>query len=178
MHFSAHDLGKWFRHAEYMLGVMASRPQPHPLLVAHMAHCLTAFQVAAGHYLREVPGARDVASMLQRTHVLARNFNLDDAASVAAAAHSEDVSVRFVTFSELERWKFHLVHMAGTALMLDGMHANNMVEHMRAYIASSARMLAREAEVFPQSSPGCPMRAHDLRVLHRQAAAIANSMAV
>jgi len=183
MLYTAHDLGQWFRHTEYMAGVMASRPQPHPVLVAHLGQCISAFIAASTMYLREVPGAGDVDIMIRRSRALMVNFNLTEAGGGGKMdLNCESYSTAnspMVTFRELEKWKHHLVHMLGHIASLEAMNsmqgAQQTAQHLRAYLASSAQMLAREVEAFVLPSPACPMRLHDLRVIHGQAMSVFRS---
>ena len=184
--YTACDLGRWFRHTEYMAGVMASRSRPHPLLVAHLGQCIAALRGAASAYLHNVPSALDVETIVRRTQALIQNFNLHEAVQASAVHFDLDMdpyssdNEPMVTFMELGRWKFHLVHMVGTLVMMEAIPGVQPTEvrRLRAYIASSAQMLVREIEAYRMpvqaGAPACPMKVHDRQTLYRQAIAIAN----
>jgi len=182
--YTACGLGRWFRHLEYMAGVMSSHPEPHPLMVSHLGQSIGALQAAASAYLREVPSATDVEIMLRRCGFLIDNFNLHESVNVSDRVFDIDMvnyspaADPLVTFAELSRWMDHLVHMLGRLAVMENLGGVAHIRRLRAYLSSSAQMLVREIEAFRLPVPVCPMKYHDLQAMHGQALSVTNLLSV
>lgn len=109
------DLGKWFRHIEYMVGILNSigdKNRAMSLNKSLIRSCQMFIKLAKEYF--NLVDADDVDVMINRVKIIQTNLEeklkLNDKLPLIENAFEQ------ITFVELEKWKQHIMYMVGVMM--------------------------------------------------------------
>jgi len=173
------DLGKWFRHIEYLIGI--SNGIANKERAQHMTRCLirsvTMFISLSENYLQHTE-SQDIMIMCNRATIILKNLNekFNSYDEIIQFVNNENTECQ-ITFFELEKWKHGIMYKVGVMMSID----NNIVKNMfKKHIRNTIKLLTLHTINYinnlQEDGKLSSQRIHDLRVLIVQVKNIYNSL--
>jgi len=171
------DLGRWFRHIEYLIGI--SNGIANKDRAQHMTRCLirsvTMFISISENYLQYAE-SQDVVVMFNRASIILKNLN-EKFDSYDGIIENNEHAPCEITFFELEKWKQHLMYKVGVMMSME----NTIVKSMfKKYIRNAIKQLTLHTITYmnnlQEDGKLSTQRIHDLKVLVIQVRNIYNGL--
>ena len=167
------DLGRWFRHIEYLFGILNSISDTYRSL--HMTKCLLksslAFNEYAVQYVQHT-NSFDVNMMVNRIIVIIENLKLKMNLLVNSPPIINDEPN--ITFFELEKWKQNIMYKIGAMLSMDDSISKT---NFKKYIKRGLRVLVINAINYVKKlNDNDVQKIHDIKVLVKQVINLSQSI--
>jgi len=159
------DLGRWFRHIEYMFGILNSINDTERAI--HMTKCLfkssSTFNELAVQYVQHT-NSFDVNIMINRINIIIKNLELKN--NLLISSNKIVNNQLNITFFELEKWKQNIMYKVGAMLSMDD---SILKTNFKKHIKRSLRVLVINAMCYIKNlDVNETQKIHDIKVLIKQ----------